>query len=114
MNVPARLAIHSLAPDRRRKDRIPVKLPTLLETPGYMGLKVSLSDLSLEGFQAELGAYVSPETIVRLNLPRIGMVLAKVIWAKQGKIGARFVNPMSSQRLGIVLRATSPAIKAVD
>ncbi len=103
MNIAARLAIHSAAPDRRRKDRVSTRLPTLISTPGLLGIKATVVDISIEGFQLDVGAYLTPDTIIRLNLPRIGMVLCKVIWAKKGKIGGVFINPMSQQRLNAVL-----------
>lgn len=108
MQIAARLAVHAIAPDRRRKDRVSTRVPTLLSTSGYFGISVTLRDISESGFRIEAGVYMPPQSLVRLKLPSLGMVVGKVVWSKDGEIGGQFVNPVSIQRLQMI-----PGVKLV-
>jgi PilZ domain len=108
MQISARLALHALAPDRRRKDRMSTRVPSLMTTKGYFGIPVTLRDISEGGFRIAAGVYVPPESLIRLKLPSLGMVVGKVIWSKGGEIGGCFVNPVSIQRLQMI-----PGVKLV-
>jgi hypothetical protein len=102
MQINARLAVHALAPDRRRKERISTAIPTLMIPEGYYGIPVILRDVSLDGFRVSVGAHVPPQSLVRLKLPGLGLVIGRVMWSRRGEIGGSFVNPISEQRLFMI------------
>jgi hypothetical protein len=108
MHIAAKLALHAPAPDRRRKSRAATNLPTLLTTSGYFGIPVTLRDISEEGFKVEVGVHIAPESLVRLKLPGLGMVVGRIIWSRRGEVGGAFVNPVSIQRLHLI-----PGVKLV-
>lgn len=102
MRIAARLAIHSAAPDRRRKDRAIVNAPATIVTPGFHGDDVVVIDLSEVGFQARVTSHIPPKSLVRLRVPGLGMVVARVVWSRNGGIGGEFVNPVGEGRLRLV------------
>ncbi len=102
MHLNARLALHEVAPDRRRKDRVSASLPTLMSTQGYFGVPVTLCDISTHGFRLAAGAHIPPQSLVRLKLPGVGVVVARIVWSRRGEVGGEFINPMSEQRLWMI------------
>ncbi len=112
MRVAAKLAVHDPAPDRRRTTRAATDAKGTLVTSGYYGAPVMVRDISLDGFRAEIGGHIPPQSIVRLFLPGIGMVIARIKWSKGGEVGGAFVNPVSPQRLMLIpgMRIASPAL----
>ncbi|MEY4501623.1 MAG: PilZ domain [Pseudomonadota bacterium] len=113
MQIAARLAVHAAAPDRRRKDRIPTTIPTLLSTDGYFGMPVTVLDVSTHGFRLVVGAHIPPSSLVRLKLPGLGIVVGRVVWSKKGEVGGGFINPMSEQRLNMIPGVKKPKLASV-
>lgn len=105
MHIAARLAIHSLAPDRRRKTRFAVEEPATLGglTRGFDGSDVILKDISETGFSARAGYHLPPGTLVRLKVPGFGMAIGKIIWSRKGDVGGEFVNPVGPARLRTIV-----------
>jgi hypothetical protein len=108
MQISARLAVHAIAPDRRRGARSATQIPTLMTGHGYYGIPVTLRDISESGFRLEAGVHVPPDSLVRIKLPSLGTVVGRVIWSRKGDIGGSFVNPVSIQRLQMI-----PGVKLV-
>lgn len=103
MHIAARLAIHSLAPDRRRTARQGLATAAALSGLGFDGADIVVKDISETGFAAKAGTHLPPGTLVRLKVPGFGMAIGKVVWSRRGDIGAEFVNPVGPARLrGIV------------
>jgi PilZ domain len=99
MHIAARLAIHSLAPNRRRHSRIVVESQALISGCGFDGADVVVQDISENGFSARAGHHLPPGTIVRLKVPGFGMAIGKIVWSKRGELGGEFINPVSYNRL---------------
>jgi PilZ domain len=105
MHIPARLALHTLAPStpsRRRNPRYVADVPTLINNQGYLGISTLLTDVSTDGFCLESAIAIPPESLIRLTLPGLGMVIGRVNWCRKGRIGGSFVNPLSQQRLFLI------------
>lgn len=102
MRIAARLAVHSIAPDRRRKARAAITAPASIVAPGFHGDDVVVIDLSEVGFQARVGNHIPPRSLVRLRVPGLGMVVARIVWSRNGGIGGEFVNPVGEGRLRLV------------
>lgn len=102
MQISARLAVHAIAPERRRRARAETSIPTLLTSQGYYGIPVTLRDISESGFRLEAGVHVPPDSLIRIKLPSLGTIVGRVVWSKKGDIGGSFVNPVSVQRLQMI------------
>lgn len=70
--------------------------------PGYHGGDITIIDLSESGFKAHAPAHIPPRSLVRLKVPGLGMVLARIIWSRNGDVGGEFVNPVGEGRLRLV------------
>jgi len=99
MHLAARLAVQNFAPDRRRSTRYDLAKDATLAWTGFHGADVVVTDISLSGFRARLGRHIPPGSIIRLKMAGIGMVVARIVWSKNGDVGGAFINPISEQRL---------------
>lgn len=66
---------------------------------GYHGIDVLVTDLSTEGFLADIRAAVPVGARVRLRLPGLGAAHARVCWSQDGALRAEFANPVGFGRL---------------
>ena len=102
MHIAARMAVEGCASDRRRSDRTPISVATTMRALGYHGVDVVVRNLSESGFMAETRDDFGEGDYVRLKLPTIGTVLARVAWARDGTVGGEFLNAVSPARLRMV------------
>lgn len=99
MHLAARLAVQNFAPDRRRSQRFELAEDATLAGTGFQGADVVVTDISVSGFSARTGRHIPPGSIIRLKMACLGMVIARIVWSKDGDVGGAFVNPVSEQRL---------------
>jgi hypothetical protein len=109
MHIAARLAIHSLPPDRRGKSRMNVDARAVMSGLGFDGADIVLKDISESGFSARVGHRLPPGTIVRLKVPGFGMAIGKIVWSRRGDVGGEFVNPVGPSRLRSIVGYKPPA-----
>lgn len=102
MRIAARMAVQSPAPDRRRSQRFALVPSTPIILQDYHGGDVVIVDLSESGFKAQAQTHIPPKSLVRLKVPGLGIVLARIIWSRKGDIGGEFVNPVGEGRLRLV------------
>lgn len=102
MRIAARMAIQSAAPDRRRKPRFGVQPGEQALIQGYHGGDVVIVDLSESGFKAIAPSHIPSKSLVRLKVPGLGIVLARIVWSRAGVIGGEFINPVGTGRLRLV------------
>ncbi len=102
MRIAARMAVQSAAPDRRRKERCAVDPAMPLVIQGYHGGDIIIIELSETGFKAHTAIHIPPKSLVRLKVPGLGIVLAHIVWSRNGNIGGAFVNPVGEGRLRLV------------
>ena len=102
MRIAARMAVHTAAPDRRGKIRYGVSGVDAAFVQGYHGGDIVIVDLSESGFKAKAAERITPKSIVRLKVPGLGVVLARIIWSKGGHLGGEFINPVGIGRLRLV------------
>ena len=89
----------------RRAQRDEVALPTRMHTQDQMSSDVLLVNISPLGFMAREYGETPKGTIVRLALPRLGQVAAKVMWSLGGRGGAEFIKPIDSYAYTAMLNA---------
>jgi len=64
---------------------------------GHCPVDAQLINISSHGFMAETDAQIAPGAHIFLTLPGVPGVAARVIWAKNGRIGGEFdeqVDPL--------------------
>ena len=90
--------------EQRRAPRDDVALPTRMFTQDSAS-DVLLVNISPLGFMAREYGETPKGTIVRLGLPRLGQVAAKVVWSLGGRVGAEFIKPIDSYAYAAMLNA---------
>lgn len=82
----------------RRTPRLSVQETTHLRSRDMPVLEVTVCDLSANGFMAECLQPVLIGSYVSLDLPGIGPVHAQVRWQVGGRLGGKFLDPISLHR----------------
>lgn len=110
MHIAAKMAVDIPASNRRRAEREQIEVSTTLRASGHHGLDIVIRNISTLGFMADSGDQdFVPGDHVRVRLPAIGTVAARVAWARDGQIGAEFETEIDLQRLRSVLAVTGAA-----
>jgi hypothetical protein len=79
---------------QRRETRTILDADAAIRELGRTGAEARLVNLSAEGFMARTDAAIAPGSRVWLTLPGFGRINALVVWAKDGKLGGRFAEPI--------------------
>jgi hypothetical protein len=79
---------------RRREPRSEVSAEVSLRELGQTAVDARLINISSRGFMAETEALIVKNSRVWLTLPGAGRVNALVVWAKNGRIGGEFAQPI--------------------
>ena len=110
MHIAAKMAVDIPASNRRRADRENIEVSTTLRASGHHGLDVVIRNISTLGFMADAEEQdFAPGDHVRVRLPSLGTVSARVAWARNGQIGAEFESEIDLHRLRAVLAVTGAA-----
>jgi hypothetical protein len=72
--------------------------PTRLRSADVDSVEVVVCDLSTSGFMAECMRPVLIGSYVSLDLPGIGPVHAQIRWQVGGRMGGKFLDPISLRR----------------
>jgi hypothetical protein len=92
MNVS--IAAHTGGEPRRREPRLPIEAELPLRELGQSAVAAKLINLSSRGFMAETAALIKPGSRVWLTLPGAARVNALVVWARDGRVGGEFAEPV--------------------
>jgi len=103
MRIAGRLALQRPLSTDRRVEREPVNVATTMRALGYHGVDVIVRNISPLGFKADVSGDFPPGCYVRLRLPGLGAVHARVVWARDGSVGGEFCNPVEPSRLGRIV-----------
>jgi hypothetical protein len=103
-----------IAPDvdgdaRRRELRVEVRAAIPMRELGHSGVDARLVNISSHGFMAETEALIEPGSRVWLTLPGLPRANALVLWARSGRIGGQFEDPIDPLQ---VLHASGKAAPA--
>lgn len=82
----------------RRSRRVTLQEVTNLRSMDQRVVEVTVCDLSTSGFMAECLRPVLIGSYVSLDLPGIGPVNAQVRWQVGGRMGGKFLDPVSLLR----------------
>ena len=86
-------------PDARSEARASVSAAIPLRELGQGAAHAQLVNLSSRGFMAETEALISPGARVWLTLPGQIRVNALVVWARDGRVGGEFAEPVDPLRV---------------
>ena len=100
------LAQHIFDVEKRRTERDAVSIKASLHEPGKDGHEIIVGNLSPFGFMAVSPKSYREGTLVRLDLPLIGEVNAKVVWSLSDRIGAEFIRPFDARGYRQLLDST--------
>ena len=82
----------------RRSPRVRLTEMTQLRSTDFRGVDVTVCDISTSGFMVECLRPVLIGSFVSVDLPGIGPVNAQVRWQVGGRMGAKFLDPISLNR----------------
>lgn len=85
--------------DTRREPRVPVSAAVPFRELGQSPAKARLVNLSSRGFMAETEALISPGARGWLTLPGQPRVNARVVWARDGRVGGEFAEAIDPLRV---------------
>ncbi len=91
------LAQHIFDVEKRRAARDAVSIKAKLHEPGKDGHEILIGNLSPFGFMAISPRTYREGTLVRLDLPMIGEVNAKIVWSLSDRVGAEFIRPFDAR-----------------
>lgn len=109
MHIGAKLAVDQPVSEHRRAERELIEVSTTLRASGVHGLDIVIRNISTLGFMAEAEGEFAAGDLVRVRLPAIGTLGARVIWVKDGQIGAEFEHEIELPRLRAMLAVTGAA-----
>lgn len=81
----------------------PVALGATSRAQSYHGINVVVLTLSEKGFMAETRGDIAKGSFVRLKLPCVGTILARIAWSECGQVEGEFLNVVNPMRLKQVL-----------
>lgn len=76
--------------EQRRVRRVDVSIRSRLRHSSFEASSVEIRNISFYGFRAEGTPPVKHGDYVSIDLPRIGLVRARIAWAQEGRFGAIF------------------------
>ena len=76
--------------EQRRVRRVEVSIPSRIRHSQFEAAAVEIRNLSFYGFRADGSPAVKHGDYVSIDLPRIGLVRARIAWARDGRFGGIF------------------------
>ena len=92
--INAKIAADPAEDVRRRELRIEVAAAVPLRELGQPAVDARLVNISSHGFMAETDARIEPGSRVWLTIPGLHRANALVVWARNGRIGGQFAEPV--------------------
>lgn len=109
MHIAAKVALETPTLNQRRSTRSNILVSTTMRASGNHGIDIIIRNISSGGFMAEASGPFEPETRVRIRLPALGTLAARIVWVKDGQIGAEFSEEIPLPKLRELLAATGAA-----
>lgn len=108
MHITAKLAFEAYA-NSRRVEREDIEVSTTLRASGVHSLEIVVRNISTLGFMADATGDFATGDRVRVRLPSLGTVTARLVWARGGQIGCEFDQEIDLSKLRAILAATGAA-----
>ena len=91
--------------DGRQVQRDAVEFDAMLRAADGTTIDVRVVNLSARGFMARTEASFAIDAPIRITLPRVGALDARIAWTLGGRIGAQFILPLAPDRYDDLLSA---------
>lgn len=92
--IHAKIALEADVEPRRREPRSSISAEVPIRQLGQNSVDARLVNVSSRGFMVETDALIEAGARIWLTLPGAGRVNGLVIWAKNGRIGGEFAEPI--------------------
>jgi hypothetical protein len=92
--IHAKIAADPGSDARRREARLDVNAAVPLRELGHPAVDARLVNISSHGFMVETDALIEPGSRVWLTIPGLSRANARVVWARNGRIGGEFAQPV--------------------
>ena len=92
--IHAQIEIDTGIEPRRCEPRVPLEAEFPLRQLGQTAVDARLVNISSRGFMAEIRALIETGVRIWLTLPGLGRINALVVWARNGRIGGEFAQPI--------------------
>ena len=92
--IHAQITIDTSTEPRRCEPRVPVTAEIPLRQLGQTAVEARLVNISSRGFMAETLAIIEVGSRIWLTLPGAGRLNALVVWARNGRVGGEFAQPI--------------------
>jgi hypothetical protein len=84
----------AVKPDRRRSPRSPISLDAKMGRGGLDRALCKVTDISLHGAKIHTYSPLTKGAMIWLTLPKIGQIIATIIWADEYQAGCQFGEPL--------------------
>jgi len=98
----------SVSCERRAHNRLCVRAAAILAPNDWSRVEIEILDVSERGFAAECEAALKPCKYVNLQVPGFGNMDARIIWAKNGRVGAQFLQKVDLRYCGWLNETHTP------
>jgi len=86
----------------RTADRSPVMLSAMVRLPVGEPVEVTIKDLSVTGFRANIPLELNEGSLLRVGLPIGKMPHARVVWLEEELVGCEFIAPLAEEEVRLI------------
>ena len=94
-------------PDRRRSPRAPISLDAKLGRGGLDRALCKVTNVSLHGAKLHTYSPMKKGSLIWLTLPRLGQVMATIVWADDFEAGCQFQDPLDDAAFATLVGANA-------
>ena len=94
-------------PDRRRSPRAPTSLDAKIGRGGLDRALCKVTNVSLHGAKLHTYSPMKKGSMIWLTLPRIGQVIATIVWADEFEAGCQFAEPLDDAAFAALVGANA-------
>jgi hypothetical protein len=86
----------------RTAGRNPVMLAAMIRLPVGDPVEVTIKDLSVTGFRANIPLDLQEGSLLRVGLPIGKMPHARVVWLEEEEVGCEFIAPLAVDEVRLI------------
>ncbi len=94
-------------PDRRRSRRTPISLDAKLGRGGLDRALCKVTNVSLHGAKLHTYSPMEKGASIWLTLPRLGQVIATIVWVDEFEAGCQFEDPLDDAAFAMLVGANA-------
>jgi hypothetical protein len=86
----------------RLAGRSAVMLSAMVRLPAGEPVEVTVKDLSVKGFRANIPLELNEGSLLRVSLPIGKMPHARVVWLEEELVGCEFIAPLAEEEVRLI------------